>query len=192
MSGTMRMNSTRLAVAGRAAYSRLMAPTLHTDRLRVEPCGMHHYDGLRGVNADPEVMRYVGGASQTPAETEAWIRRAEDRWTRLGYAWWVIRLAAGDTIIGACCLQHIENDPAKELEIGWRLLPAHWGHGYATEAARAMVDFAFRTLEVPRLFSIADPRNTASTRVMQRLGMRSLGLQRHYGTDAATCVLDRP
>ena len=55
-----------------------------------------------------------------------------------------------------------------------------------------MIGFGFRELGAPRLFSIADPRNAASIRVMQRLGMRSLGLRRHYGTDAATYVLDRP
>lgn len=153
---------------------------------------MDHYPGLCLVNGDPEVMRYIGGEPQSPEQTEAWIRRAEARWAGLGYSWWTIRLSAGDEIVGACCLQHIENDPAQELEIGWRLLPAHWGRGYATEAARAMIDFGFRELGAPRLFSIADPRNIASTRVMDRLGMRSLGLQWHYGSDAATYVLDRP
>jgi len=153
---------------------------------------MAHLAGLRVVNTDPEVMRYVGGRPQTDEETRAWIGRAEARWAELGYSWWVIRLTDPGEVIGACCVQHIENDPAQELEIGWRLLPRHWGRGYATEAARAMVDFAFCVLDAPRVFSIADPRNTASTRVTERIGMRSLGLQHHYGTDAATYVLDRP
>lgn len=169
-----------------------MAAILHTDRLRLEPCHAGHFDGLRVVNADPEVMRFIGGRPQTADETRAWIERAETRWRELGHAWWAIVLAGSDGIIGACCVQHIENDPAKEIEIGWRLLPEHWGHGYATEAARAMLDYGFGKLRLPRIFSIADPRNAASTRVMERLGMRSLGLQRHYGTDAATYVLDRP
>ncbi len=169
-----------------------MTAILETQRLRLEPCGMGHYDGLRAVNADPEVMRFVGGAPQTPDETAAWIRRAEGRWSELGFSWWAIRLARSGAVIGACCLQHIENDLGQEMEIGWRLLPAHWGRGYATEAAGAMIGFGFGKLGLARLYSIADPRNTASIRVMQRLGMRSLGLQRHYGTDAATYVLDRP
>lgn len=169
-----------------------MTTTLVTDRLRLEPCGMDHHDGLCVVNRDPKVMRYIGGRPQTAEETRAWIGRAETRWTDLGYSWWAIRPAATGEIVGACCLQHIENDPVQELEIGWRLLPAHWGRGYATEAARAMIGFGFQELGAPQLFSIADPRNTASIRVMQRLGMRSLGLRRHYGTDAATYVLDRP
>lgn len=165
---------------------------LNTGRLRLEPCSDRHYHGLRAVNSDPEVMRYIGGVPQTAEETRAWIGRAEARWRELGYAWWVMTLAGSDTVIGACCLQHIENDPAQELEMGWRLLPSHWGRGYATEAAQAMLHFGFRTLAVPRLYSIADPRNTASIRVMQRLGMRSLGLRHHYGHDCATYVIERP
>lgn len=136
-------------------------------------------------------MRFVGGCPQTPEETAAWIARAEARWRIHGYSWWVVRLAEGGDVVGACCLQHIENDPAQELEIGWRLLPDHWGKGYATEAARAMVGYGLGPVEAPRLFAIADPANDASVRVMQRLGMRPLGLQRHYGADCATFVIER-
>ncbi|GHD43423.1 N-acetyltransferase [Thalassobaculum fulvum] len=166
-----------------------MSAVLTTGRLRLEPCRTRHFADLRLVNGDPSVMRFVGGQPQTPEETAAWIMRAEARWRIHGYSWWVIRLAESDAVIGASCLQHIENDPAQELEIGWRLLSAHWGMGYATEAAAAIVDYAFGTLNVPRLLANADPANSASIRVMQRLGMRSLGLKRHYGQDCATYVL---
>lgn len=169
-----------------------MATTLTTDRLRLEPCGARHFAGMRVVNGNPAVMHFIGGRPQTPQETAAWIARAEARWRIHGFSWWVILLPGADTIIGACCLQHIENDPAQELEIGWRLLPGQWGRGYATEAARAMLDHGFRTLPAPRLFSIADPSNTASIRVMERLGMRPLGLRHHYGQDCATYVIERP
>lgn len=87
---------------------------------------------------------------------------------------------------------HIENDSTQPLEIGWRLQPAHWGRGLATEAARAMAGFSFDRLRAPCLYGVADPRNAASIRVMQRLGMRSLGLERHYGALCATWRLDRP
>lgn len=169
-----------------------MAAILTTGRLRLEPCSTRHFAGLRVVNCDPAVMRFVGGRPQTPEETAAWIARAEARWRIHGYSWWVIRLGDGGDIIGACCLQHIENDPAQELEIGWRLLPGHWGKGYATEAAGAMVDYGFGTLAVSRLFANADPANDASIRVMQRLGMRSLGLQCHYGQYCASYLIERP
>lgn len=169
-----------------------MAAVLTTDRLRLEPCGTRHFAGLRAVNGDPAVMRFVGGRPQTPEETAAWIARAEARWRIHGYSWWVIRLGNRGGIIGACCLQHIENDPAQELEIGWRLLPGCWGRGYATEAAAAMLDYAFGALAVTRLHAMADPANAASIRVMMRLGMRSLGLRRHYGQDCATYVLEGP
>lgn len=153
---------------------------------------MRHFDGLRVLNADPEVMRYINGRPQTDEETRQWIRRAEARWVELGYSWWILVLADSGEIVGASCLQHIETDPTKEMEIGWRLLPRHWGNGYATEAARAMIAFGFDRLRLARIFSIADPRNAASVAVMRRLGMRSLGLQHHYGMQCETYVLERP
>ena len=164
---------------------------LHTERLRLEPCSAAHYDGLRVVNTDLEVMRFLGGA-QTPEETRAWIERAEARWAALGYSWWSIILTESGRIIGAGCIQHIENDPANDIEIGWRLLPDTWGHGYAGETARAMADFAFRELPITQLLSNADPQNAASIKVMQRLGMRFLERRHYYGSECATYVMDRP
>lgn len=164
---------------------------LHTERLRLEPCNAGHYDGLRVVNTDLEVMRFLGGA-QTPEETRAWIERAEAGWAALGYSWWSIILAESGRIIGAGCIQHIENDPAKAVEIGWRLLPDTWGKGYATEAARAMAAFAFRELPISELFSNADPQNAASIHVMQRIGMRFVGRRHYYGSECATYAMDRP
>ena len=93
---------------------------------------------------------------------------------------------------GAGCVQHIENDPSQPLELGWRLRPDHWGQGIATEAARAMAEFAFATLGAPCLHGVVNPDTMASIRVLQRLGMRNLGLERHYGRMCAIWRLDRP
>lgn len=165
---------------------------LTTERLRLEPASSRHRDVLLAMNGDPAVMRFIEGRPQTPEETDAWIRRQEDRWARHGRGWWTLFLAGTGEGIGASCVQHLEGDPEKEIEIGWRLLPGHWGRGYATEAARAMVDFAFETLRVPRLYAVADPDNAASERVMQRLGMRDVGRQRHYDIWCTTYLLERP
>lgn len=66
-----------------------------------------------------------------------------------------------------------------EVEIGWWLAPEHWGRGLATEAAGAVVDFAFRETGLHRVLAIARPENRASTRIMEKLGMRLSG--RHTG-----------
>lgn len=164
---------------------------LHTPRLRLEPFVDEHFDGLWLLNSDPVVMRYVGGP-ETEEELRETIRRVKERWRTLGFSWWAFVAKASDEIVGAGCVQHIENDARQPLEIGWRLSPEHWGKGLATEAAEAMAKFAFNSLRASCVYAIAHPDNAASVRVMQRLGMQSLGLEPHYGTDCPTYILKDP
>lgn len=165
---------------------------LTTPRLRLEPFADTHFDGLLALNSDPEVMRHVGGTVDTADDVRAAIARVQARWASQGFSWWAFLLAEADTVIGAGCIQHIEHDPAQPLEIDWRLRPDHWGQGLATEAARAMADFAFTTLKAPCLYGVAHPDNAASIRVMRRLGMRDEGTARHYDIDCAVWRLDAP
>jgi len=72
------------------------------------------------------------------------------------------------------------------LEIGWRLRREHWGQGYASEAARAIGDYAFDTLSAPEILAVCSPVNTASSDVMRRIGMRDRGVQRWYGMEQTT------
>ncbi|MFC0250321.1 GNAT family N-acetyltransferase [Massilia consociata] len=148
---------------------------LTSARLRLEPMCLAHYDGLRMLNADPLVMRFISGRPETPEETLAVIARVQGRWEKFGHSWWsFIELETGE-LVGAGCIQHLGHDPANEHEIGWRLRPDRWGRGYATEAARRMACFAFDDLAAPSLVAICHPANTDSAGVMRRLGMRYRG-----------------
>lgn len=148
---------------------------LTSARLRLEPVCLDHYAGLRLLNADPQVVRFIGGKPETPEDTLAMIERVQGRWHRFGYSWWSFIEQASGELVGAGCIQHLGHDPANDHEIGWRLRPDRWGRGYATEAARRMAAFAFDDLQAPRLAAICDPANIDSARVMQRLGMQYRG-----------------
>lgn len=163
--------------------------TLHTPRLRLEPFRDEHFDGLYEMNSDPAVMRYITGRPDTREETRAGIERVKARWAELGYSWWAFIDRASGELVGAGAIQHLNRDTSQPLEIGWRLKPAHWGKGLASEAAQHMAAFAFDDLRTPLLLSICDPDNPASARVMQRLGMRYRGLERWYGHDCATYAI---
>ncbi|MEP9322947.1 GNAT family N-acetyltransferase [Paraburkholderia phymatum] len=165
---------------------------LETARLRLEPFCETHFAGLLALNSEPVVMQFLGdGSPATPTEVQESIASAKHRWNRFGFSWWsFIRKGSGE-IIGAGCVQHIENEPRNPVEVGWRLKRDHWGHGYATEAARAMIGFAFDVLGLASIHATTHPSNERSIKVMERLGMRSLGMQRYYGTLAATYVLER-
>jgi RimJ/RimL family protein N-acetyltransferase len=150
---------------------------LTTPRLRLEPITDTHFDGLQAMNSDPEVMRYITGRPETPEETRQVIERVKGRWRDIGYSWWsFIELSTGQ-LVGAGCIQHLGQDRANPLEIGWRLRTDRHGQGLASEAARAMAAFAFGTLQAPLLCAICDPDNRSSARVMERLGMRYKGLE---------------
>ena len=169
-----------------------MRTPLETLRLRLEPFDETHFAGLLALNSDPVVMQFLGdGSPATAVEVQASIASAKERWERFGFSWWSIIRRDSDEIIGAGCVQHIENEPGNPVEIGWRLKRDHWGHGYATEAARAMIAFAFDVLGVAAIHATTHPSNERSINVMKRLGMRSLGLQPYYGRLVAVYVLDR-
>jgi RimJ/RimL family protein N-acetyltransferase len=154
---------------------------LHTERLRLEPIADRHYDGMRKMSTDPEVMRFLNkGRPQSEEETRAGIERIKRRWEEWGYSWWALIEIGSSDMVGAACLQHLALDDAQPLEIGWRLTRDNWGKGYASEAARSIVRHAFDTVGVDEVFAVAHPDNAASIRVMQRLGMQYCGIETHY------------
>jgi len=158
---------------------------LETARLRLEPYAPGHLDGLDIMASDPRVMRFLGGIA-TREQTAAAIERQSQRWADYGFGWWAFLDRANGELVGAGCIQHLARIEGNPLEIGWRLRPDCWGQGLASEAARAMAGFAFGRLAIPILTAVADPENTASRRVMERLGMRYRGIEHWYDMDLAT------
>ena len=164
---------------------------LTTERLLLEPMNPAHYEGLRALNSDPVVMRYITGAAETPEETRAVIERVQGRWRQFGYSWWSFLDRESGELVGAGCIQHLGHDPANPYEIGWRLSQDQWGKGYAIEAARRMARFAFEELNAPLLCAICDPGNAASERVMQKLGMRYKGVETWHEREVTVYQIDR-
>lgn len=164
---------------------------LETARLRLEPIDDHHFDAVLAMNADPVVMRYITGAAQTPDEARAMIVRIKARWAEWGYGWWALIERDSGQLVGMACLQHFAGDASSQHEIGWRLVQSAWGRGYASEAAQAIVAHAFSVVQAPLVAAVAHPDNAASQKVMRRLGMRPVGLQRHYEQMLATYELSR-
>jgi RimJ/RimL family protein N-acetyltransferase len=156
---------------------------LTTPRLRLEPLDDRHVAGLHEMNRDPVVMRYITGRPDTPEDTRRMIDRVKERWAELGYSWWGFMRQEDGVLIGAGCIQHLARDPAGPLEVGWRLRQDAWGLGYASEAARHMVGWAFETLQPPLLCAVCHQDNAASATVMERVGMRFTGPGRWYEMD---------
>jgi ribosomal-protein-alanine N-acetyltransferase len=124
------------------------------------------------LNADAETMRFFP-SQQSRAESDALAERARRQIEAEGWGLWAVEVAGGARFIGFVGLARpsFEEHFTPAVEVGWRLARAHWGRGYATEAARAAVAFGFEELALDEIVSFTSPLNEPSWRVMERLGM---------------------
>jgi RimJ/RimL family protein N-acetyltransferase len=152
-------------------------PVLTTERLTLRPIGEEDADALFAVFSDPEAMRYWSNPPHpSVGETRAMIGRIHEGFGDRTNLQWAIVRDEDELLLGTVTLMPDLDQP--RVEIGFILGPPHWGHGYAGEAQRAAIDFAFSELGMHRVEAEADPRNTASIRSLERLGFRREGLMR--------------
>jgi RimJ/RimL family protein N-acetyltransferase len=152
----------------------LQAPphTLTTPRLTLRQWRASDVPPFAALNADPVAMEFMGGCL-THRQSADFARRAETELAQRGWGLWALELRAGGEFLGYAGLS-VPTFAAHFMpcvEVGWRLRREHWGHGYATEAARECLRFAFTTLELPEVVSFTAAGNARSRAVMQRLGM---------------------
>ena len=124
------------------------------------------------MNADPVVMEYFP-ETYTEERTRKFVDRIRERWAELGYGLWAVERKDTGGFIGYVGLWPA-TFPAHftpAVEVGWRLAADQWGRGYATEGARAALEYGFGTLALDEIVSFTSARNLRSIRVMERLGM---------------------
>jgi RimJ/RimL family protein N-acetyltransferase len=132
-----------------------------------------HTPALVAINASPDAVRFLNDSvPYTPAETAAQSARFAAHWERHGFGLWAATVRETGTVIGFVGLAHPLWFPelADEVEVGWRLHPSAWGHGYATEGARAALSAATE-LGFPRIIAVIDPGNARSIAVATRIGL---------------------
>ncbi|ARJ04387.1 N-acetyltransferase [Cnuibacter physcomitrellae] len=124
------------------------------------------------MNADPEVMRYFPAPLSRTA-SDALAARADAGFEERGYGLWALSLRSDGSFLGFTGLNPMPPGvPGSDgVEVGWRLARPYWGHGYATEAARAAIADGFEAVGLTRIDSITAVLNEPSQRVMRRLGM---------------------
>jgi ribosomal-protein-alanine N-acetyltransferase len=166
-------------------------PILETPRLALREMTWDDLDFLATLLADERVMRFYPKVC-TRDEAKAWMTRILDRYAQHGHAFWHTSLRATGEPIGqvGLLLQHV--DGVDEPEIGYMLHANHWRQGYALEAAAAVRDYAFNTLDKPRVISLIRPVNIPSQRVALRVGLKPERLTTWHALEHLVFSLRRP
>ncbi|MDJ1133891.1 GNAT family N-acetyltransferase [Streptomyces iconiensis] len=169
------------------ATSHPSAPVIETERLLLRPLSTSDVDRLVALHADPQVHRFVPHYTYDQALER--LSGVERQWAERGHGLCAVELKGTRQFLGRCGLNHWEQ--FDEIEAGWTFTPSAWGYGYATEAARACVDWGFARLEAPYFTAMIDAANTASLRVAQRLGFRPLREDTMFGKPLTVYALHR-
>jgi RimJ/RimL family protein N-acetyltransferase len=158
---------------------------LRTERLTMRPVNATDVDDLAALHEDPLVQTVFG--EMTRDEVAEWITRSEREWAERGHGRVTIFDRESGAFLGRSGLRHwTEFD---EVEVGWTLAPAARGHGFATEAARACLDWGFRELDVPYVTAMIGPDNKASIAVAERLDMTPLREDELHGEPVVVYAL---
>src|ERR1700730_15484901 len=125
------------------------------------------------MNADPEVRQYLGPLL-TFEQASAWVLNFQDDLDRYGFGFWALEVRASGAFIGFTGLGTVEEEmPFTGIELAWRLARPAWGHGYATEAALAALEYGFDIRGLPEIVAVTMAGNLRSRAVMRRIGMTS-------------------
>jgi len=144
---------------------------LKTERLILRDWRDSDLDDFHRLGSDPEVMKTLGPL-MSREQTADFIQELQRRASRYGHTVWAVERKEDQRVLGFTGLIRGQNAPiVGELEIGWRLASDCWGQGYATEAARASVEWARAHCPDRVLVAITSVGNRASRAVMERLGM---------------------
>ncbi|MFC8416753.1 GNAT family N-acetyltransferase [Streptomyces coelicoflavus] len=144
---------------------------LRTDRLVLRDWRAADLAPWAAMNADPAVRAYFPEVL-TREQSEASVARFRADLDRRGWGWWAVELAATGEFVGFAGLDPVADGmPFTGVEAGWRLARPAWGHGYATEAARAVVSYGFERLGLAEVLAVTAAGNLRSRAVMDRLGM---------------------
>jgi RimJ/RimL family protein N-acetyltransferase len=156
---------------------------IQTQRLQIRKWDLaRDLDDAVAIYGDPEVMRYIPCGALDRAQTERLIGRMIEKDEQQGYGIWPVVHKADGRVIGESGITQIPGQEP-DIEIAWIFNKEYQGQGYATEAARAIMEYAFKELRIARLYALIDRFNARSIAVANRLGMRYDRIIRAYKRD---------
>ena len=147
------------------------SPLIETARLRLRTPVLEDAQTLSTLWSDPDVTKYIPIVLfRTLKELEEFIPLTRQRWRERGFGMLIVTTKENDTVIGYCGLQFLNSSPQVEIYYGFS--KNAWDQGFATEAARAMLRFAFETVKLDSVAGVTQPENTASQKVLEKIGLK--------------------
>ena len=143
---------------------------IRTDRLLLRRWRDEDRVPFGALNVDPAVMEHMQGPL-TRERSDAFVDRIEAHWDEHGWGLWAVEVPGTAPFVGYVGLWPADYVQPGMVEVGWRLAHAHWGRGYATEAAREALRFGFTEAGLDAIGSFTVPQNERSWRVMERIGL---------------------
>jgi aminoglycoside 6'-N-acetyltransferase len=149
---------------------------LHTERLVVRRFGFGDCEVFAAYRSDPELARYQAWESCSTEEARRFVASLREAAPGTPGSWFqfAVTLAPSGPLIGDCALRCRRTDP-RQAELGFTFATAYQGQGYASEAVRCLLQYAFTTLALHRVFSLTDVRNVSAQRLLERLRFRREG-----------------
>jgi RimJ/RimL family protein N-acetyltransferase len=165
---------------------------LETERLLIRPWTHADLDAAWAMYGDAEVMRYVGTGQ--PVATREELGPRLDRLITLErpapQGHWPVEIKATGEVVGGCAILAIAD--SDDVEVAYHFAKHAWGKGYATEATRALVEYAFANSDLPRLVGVTYPQNAPSQRVLLKAGFMSVGRSMYHEIEVERFEIKRP
>lgn len=161
-----------------------------THRLQHRAFTVDDAEAFFELNSNVDVMRFTGEPLLTSLDTARQAIANYPDFDEVGYGRWACVLKETQTIIGFCGLKYLPD--LDEVDIGYRFLPQYWGHGLATEACMASLEFGFRELRLNQIVGFVLPDNAASIRVLEKSGMQPDGQFNYDGIMALRYIKGPP
>ncbi len=173
-----------------ARITKFDLPLIVTGRLRLRMFESGDLEAAFRLFNDEEVQKYLSPENRRTREhMKVTLRNFVKRWQERGFGLWCVCQKNGGEMLGYCGFQYF--DETSDVEILFAFFKEFWGSGFAAEAAEACLKFGFEELRLEKVSAAAHPENTASRRVLEKIGMSFEKRNDHYGIDTTTYVISR-
>jgi RimJ/RimL family protein N-acetyltransferase len=161
-----------------------------TERLNLRKMTVEDAQSIMQIFSDPQAMKYYP-KTMNEEEALAWINRTLGNYEKLGVGFWIVEDKSTGRFLGQCGIIPQEFDGADVMEIAYLFVRQEWGNGYATESAKACMEYGFQHLGLQKMYSFIDANNLPSARVAKRNGMHVETTITKWGKDVLVYSVSR-